>query len=291
MPALISLILGVIAPFSACVCTCLGLPYVTAIIALAGIVLGHIGLSRIGKSGGALSGSGLAIGGLVIGYPMLLLGLIFSSFLFLPKDFGKPEPGHENTPAGRLEAAQSKINTDNEGVAHGNTPEAKALAEKYATTMKTLREALFTKGKKGISLSGGNFVTYCELHDGRCAFITHVPQYRKFTDDAKESLAEIAWEAAQVTVADTLHERDELGVGLKGVIQYGAVMVGHVTIAGDEKRGLEKESERDKSLLEPFFKVDPEETPQEPPIKLDEPAKPAEPAPPNTNSPSGESKP
>ena len=271
LAALFSLILSIVSPFFICVC----LPYVTAAVSLAGIVLGHIALLKIRKSGGTLSGSGLAIGGLIVGYPVLLLGVLFSSLLFLPSDFGKREPGFDKTPAGRLEAAEKKIGTDNDGIAHGNTPEAQALAQKYAQTMKTLREEFFTKGKKGISLSGGNFVTYCELHEGRCAFITHVPQYRKFTGDAKDSLAEIAWEAAQETVSETLHEGDELGVGLKGVVIYGSVMVGHVTIAGDEKRGLEDESEVDKSLLEPFFET--EEAPSVPPIKLDEPEQSAEP--------------
>ena len=53
-------------------------------------------------------------------------------------------------------------------------------------------------------------------------------------------------------------------------------MVGHVTIAGGEKRGLEKESELDEKLLEPFFEVEAEEMPKAAPIKLDEPAKPGE---------------
>ncbi len=279
LSALFSLLLSLVSPVFICLC----FPYLTAILSLAGIVMGHIALSRISKSGGTLSGGGLAIGGLAVGYPSLLFGLAFSAFIIFatlaPKDLGKPDPALANTPAGRLKAADNKINTDNDGVAHGNTPEAKALAEEYAQTMKTLREALFTKGKKGFSLSGGNFVTYCELHEGRCAFITHVPQYRKFDDDAKKSLAEIAWVAAQETVADTLDEGDELGVGMKGVVLYGKVMVGHVTAIGGEKRGLEKEGENNEEMLESFFALDPDEIPKPAPIKLDDPAKPNEPAP------------
>ena len=61
------------------------------------------------------------------------------------------------------------------------------------------------------------------------------------------------------------------------MVLYGKVMVGHVTVAGDEKRGLEEESELDKELLEPFFELDAEEMPKAAPIKLDEPAKPGEP--------------
>lgn len=267
LPALFSLVLSIVSPLFLCAC----LPIGVAVTSLVGIVLGHVALVRIGRSQGTLSGGGLAIGGLVIGYPMFLLGAMFVALSFMPRT--PVEPIDENAPSERLKAAERKINTDNEGIAHGNSPAAKALAEKYARTMKELREVLFTKGKGGMSLSGGNFVTYCELHDGRCAFITHVPEYRKFDDDAKDSLAEIAWEAAQMTVADELDEGDELGVGLKGVVLYGKVMVGRVTIAGDEKRGLDHESKSDEARLEPFFERDPDEIPQDPPIKLDEPAK------------------
>ncbi|MFN0020043.1 MAG: hypothetical protein ACKVP0_17425 [Pirellulaceae bacterium] len=274
MGALFSLLASIVSPFFICVC----LPYLTAVVALVGVVLGHIALLKINRANGALSGGGLAIGGLCVGYPVLLVGLLFSAISFMPTPKNVPlsVPFDANAPSERLKAAERKINTDNEGIAHGNTPEAKALAEQYAQTMKTLREAFFTKGKGGPSLSGGNFVTYCELHDGRCAFVTHVPEYRKFEGDAKDSLAEIAWEAAQMTVADTLDEGDELGVGLKGVVLYGKVMVGRVTIAGDEKRGLDHESKSDEAKLEPFFELGADELPKDPPIKLDDPAKPAE---------------
>jgi hypothetical protein len=273
MGALFSLLASIVSPFFICAC----LPYLTAVVALVGVVLGHIALIKIGRSRGSLSGGGLAIGGLCIGYPVLLVGLLFSAIALMPapKNLPPPVAFDPNAPSERLKAAERKINTDSAGIAHGNSPEAKALAEKYAKTMKTLREAFFTKGKGGPSLSGGNFVTYCELHDGRCAFVTHVPEYRKFEGDAKDSLAEIAWQAAQMTVADTLDEGDDLGVGLKGVLLYGKVMVGRVTIAGDEKRGLDHESKSDEAKLEPFFKLDPEEMPKDPPIKLDEPEKPA----------------
>ncbi|MCE9526500.1 MAG: DUF4190 domain-containing protein [Planctomycetales bacterium] len=273
MGALFSLVASLAAPVFVCAC----MPYLTAVIALVGVVLGHIALIKIGRSRGTLSGGGLAIGGLCIGYPVMLMGLTFSALGLLPKSEHQAAsvPYDANSPSERLKAAERKINTDSEGIAHGNSPEAKVMAEKYAKTMKTLREAFFTKGKGGPSLSGGNFVTYCELHDGRCAFITHVPEYRKFEGDAKDSLAEIAWQAAQMTVADTLDEGDELGVGLKGVLLYGKVMVGRVIIAGDEKRGLDHESKSDEARLEPFFELEPEEMPKDPPIKLDEPGEPA----------------
>jgi len=276
LPALFSLLASIASPFFICIC----LPVLTVAGSLVGIVLGHIAMYKISRSGGRLSGSGLALTGLLLGYPVFLMALSFSLFgFFMPKDFGKPPPGYENTARARLEAAESKIGTDTHGIAHGNTPKAKELAEKYAKTMKTLRDALFTKGKEGISLSGGKFITYCELHEGSCVFITHVPEYRRFKDDAKDSLAEIAWEAAQKTVAEELDEGDDLAVGLKGVILYGSVMVGKVAAEGDEDRGPDVTATNE-TLLERFFKLEEDEMPQPNLIPLEEPAKPAtDPAP------------
>ena len=98
LPALFSLLLSIASPLFICAC----LPYLTAIVSLAGIVMGHIALVGINRSGGTRSGRGLAMGGLVVGYPVFLLGLLISSLFllpaFLPKDFGKRPPGHENTP-------------------------------------------------------------------------------------------------------------------------------------------------------------------------------------------------
>jgi hypothetical protein len=59
--------------------------------------------------------------------------------------------------------------------------------------------------------------------------VVHVPEYRKFTGDAKKTLAKLAWMVAQNVARDELEPGDHLAVGLRGVISYGAVMVGDVT--------------------------------------------------------------
>jgi hypothetical protein len=136
--------------------------------------------------------------------------------------------------------------------------------------MKTLREVFFSEEKrKGISLSDGEFITWCELREGQCAFIVHVPSYRKFTEDAKDSLETLAWTAAQQTVRDTLEEGDELAVGMKGVVLWGDVRVGTVVGQDSEGDGIEQQG-KDEAILYPFFvSPEPATDPTDPPqIKL-----------------------
>jgi hypothetical protein len=227
-------------------------------LALIGVVLGHVSLWNIHRSQGRVQGKTVAILGCAAGYfSLLICAALLAYSLFGPKvDPADVSPAALEKLA--LDRAESLITTDSNGVAQGNSPKAIALARDFSTTMKRLREELFTKRKEtDISLSGDQFVTYCELHEGKCAFVVHVPAYKKFDDDAKESLAELAWAAAQKTVRGTLDEGDELAVGMKGVLLYGKVMVGEVVHDPDGlKDGIEKESKSSEQWLLPFFKTD-----------------------------------
>jgi hypothetical protein len=272
--ALFSLLSALFAPVLFCMC----IP--TILGSLAAVILGHIGLYQVQRSEGRLHGMGLAIAGLLLGYPLLLISGVMAVPFF--SGFGESweraqtPPG---SPQARLKEAESTITTQAQGTAHGNTPEAVELAKEFGSLMKDLREALFTEDKrKAISLTGGNFVTYCELRDGKCAFLVHVPAYRKFDDDAKESLAELAWMTAQSAVQDKLAPGDDLAVGMKGSLLYGSVMVGKV--AEENAESEPDEQGTDKEALLPFFEGD-----DEPPaaavieteIDLREPVEPVQP--------------
>ena len=175
----------------------------------------------------------------MIGYPLLLISLMFVPSIVTAFIKAANEE-RVDAPRSPLAEAESEIVSASGGIAHGNSPEAIALAERYSAAMKSLRDELFTKRKKpGVSLSKGEFLTYCQLSPGKCAFLVHVPDYRKFDDDAQESLASLAWLAAQHSVKGTLEEGDELGVGLKGVLLYGSVQTGLVVANPEEDDGIE----------------------------------------------------
>src|SRR5262249_30727823 len=156
----------------ACCCSFLQLP-----ASLVSVVLGHVALVHIQRSEGRLSGMPLAIIGLVLGYPAVLLSV---AMLVLPhtgmmERFAKqaeeaaarpPQSGKE-----ALQRVESRIGTGKEGVALGNSPAARAIAEKFSERMQALREENFTKSRPGISLSGGKFITWCELRPGQCALV------------------------------------------------------------------------------------------------------------------------
>ena len=45
---------------------------------------------------------------------------------------------------------------------------------------------------RGIKQSaGGNLIVYCHVSEGKCAFLVHVPDYRKYSGDAKETPASV----------------------------------------------------------------------------------------------------
>src|SRR5205085_1711778 len=108
------------------------------------------------------------------------------------------EPARKQTPLDRAEVA---IGSDSRGIAQGNSAEAIELAKRFAEAMEKKHDTSFTKVKTRISLSGGHYVTWCELNADKCAFVVHVPQYRKFSADAKQTLSILAWETAREIVA------------------------------------------------------------------------------------------
>lgn len=103
----------------------------------------------------------------------------------------------------------------------GNTPEAQAIAQRFAKAMKEIRAEAFTKGKDGaVSLSQGNFITYCHADGKSLVLLCHVPEFRRFQDDAKAALMGIAWNVAQTAAATPDDQPRTLVIGLRGIALY-----------------------------------------------------------------------
>lgn len=249
--AVVSLILGAISPIMICAA------FTSLLTATAAIVTGHIAQVRIRRSAGALTGRGFCLAGLVLGYLSLLVTvLVLAGIYFRLSGRDSTEPvavGSHLPGAAALAAAERAVTSDNDGYALGNSAEARELARQFADEMETLDQALFTQTDAVFKLSGGHYVTWCELRDDQCAFVVHVPEYRKFEQDAKEALAHLAWGAAQRAVAGRLEPGNDLAVGLKGVVLYGAVMVGQVEHEDEDSGERLFEEGDDKSQLYPFF--------------------------------------
>lgn len=189
------------------------------------------------------------------------------------------EPGHEE-----FTAANLQISAGSGTPGRGNSDEARKLAEKFATDIRTLREAFFTKRKKkSVFSSTGEFLTYCHLDERSCVFLVHVPDLRKFTADAKSDLADLAWATAQeVLRSEVENPPAKLVVATRGIMLYDKVLVG--TFQPDEESetdGIETRAsgERGKEQLYQFFAPAPASEKPEPvdrPARDDGDAKPDE---------------
>ncbi|MCP5543271.1 MAG: DUF4190 domain-containing protein [Akkermansiaceae bacterium] len=205
-----------------------------------GLVFGFIGLSRAKKGGGVVGGRGQAMTGIVCSALGLLVGVVF--LLSMSRS-----PSKEPSEREPWQQAAMKVSSSSKNEAFGNTPEAVELARKYGAMMAGLHAVSFESSKG--SKRTPRYVVHCELHEGSCAFLACVPEYRKFTDDAKESLEELAWTTASIVAADdpAVAERDRLCVSLKGLVMFGSVMTGEVGSEHPETKSKDEEE------MAPFF--------------------------------------
>jgi hypothetical protein len=213
-PAKTSMILGIIGLLS----SFLFCPSI--FLCITGLILGIVGMNRWKNGKGLTGGKSQAIAGIACSslglVAMLALGIIVSK-----SDKSKPE-----SKSPRQVAAHS-ISRSSSAIAHGNTPQAIELAEKYATVMSEMHQAAFVSSK-GKAPKSAKYVVHCELRDGSCAFLACVPEYRKFDGDAKTSLEELAWSSACAVAKSepSLKPESELCVALKGMLMFGSVMTG-----------------------------------------------------------------
>ncbi|MEI7732143.1 MAG: hypothetical protein WCO56_21390 [Verrucomicrobiota bacterium] len=184
-------------------------------------------------------------------------------------------PGYRNRPSSGVMSrpgehefsnANEQIDSFQSTNAFGNTPAAVKLAHEFAVTLQAARTKLFTAEPRFefLETTKGEFITYCELHRDECAFIVHVPALRKydkdFTEkvDARKLLAQAAWMSAQTVLkANRLGKpKMELAVGLRGISQYGPIMIGYyveATTQPDEGLIKDLDDGAQTHFLWPFF--------------------------------------
>jgi len=165
-----------------------------------------------------------------------------------------------------FDLANSSISRMGGITAFGNSADAITLAKQFSELMKESRKDLFTGGKASkLSMSKGEFLTYCRLTDEHVVFLVHVPELRQYKDDAKESQGRIAWAIAQALVRKQgVPPGTPLAVGLRGAILYGPVNIGSVVedeLAGDGGISRTVSGSSAKASLYPFF-ITPQSAPQ-----------------------------
>lgn len=242
--------------------------------AICAIALGHVALRDIRKNHPNVDGRSLAIAALGLGYPALILSsAIGLSSLLRPRQFagndlvedsigaiadpqGNPETFRaSDSPNESFKNAEYQIASKRDQPAgRGNSPEAIEMAKLFSERIRELSDEVFTKGRKPLlQLSDGEYLTFCELHPDRVLFLVHVPSYRKFTSDAKKTLAQLSWLVAQSTTAGHFKGEAKLGVGLRGVLTYGDILLGTAPASTEDSVTAFRTGDKE-DLLE-FFKA------------------------------------
>lgn len=253
--------------------------------AICAIALGHVALRDIRKNHPNVDGRSLAIAALGLGYPALILSsAIGLSSLLRPGQFAGNERAEDSIEAiadpqgdpGTFRASDSPneafknaeyqiASKRDQPAGRGNSPEAIEMAKLFSERIRELSDEVFTKGRKPLlQLSDGEYLTFCELHPDRVLFLVHVPSYRKFTSDAKKTLAQLSWLVAQSTTAGHFKGEAKLGVGLRGVLTYGDILLG--TVPASTEDSVTAFRSGDKEELLKFFKA---ETPLDLPARGD----------------------
>ena len=175
--------------------------------------------------------------------PWAIIATVFACMASL-SIFVSPSSLMEGSTAGTapgesaFQDANRLIGSDHGTEAYGNTLKAEKLAADFAAGVKLGRQLGVEAGKKpAISLSNGKFLTYCHLNADSCAFMVHVPELRKFSQDAKDYMAEIAWGVAVMQARELQPQPKRLAVGIRGALLYDIVLEGHVPAAGVEAKG------------------------------------------------------
>ncbi len=178
---------------------------------------------------------------------------VFAAFLTVSAVFssGDTSSGGSFSKPKALSDAEQSILSESRGTSHGNTPQAAQLAAEFGKGLKSFREAVITESKKStFSLTGGEFLTHCQISDHGIAFIVHVPSLRKFTQEAKDAIAMGAQTLAVALAKKVTPTPARVAVGIRGSILYDRVTVVELSPA-DASAGHTTEGKEEK--LSPFF--------------------------------------
>ncbi|MCB9701285.1 MAG: hypothetical protein H6711_05295 [Myxococcales bacterium] len=152
--------------------------------------------------------------------PILALALALS----LAACSSEPKPGQRE-----FDAASSQIASESSGKAFsGNTEAARARAELVSIAVTSLDRQLFAgQDEDKVMTRTESFMVYAQHGAEGVVFLIHVPQFKRYKDEVRETLVKAAWTAARGATADLRAKGPlRLGVGLRGSLLYGAVAVG-----------------------------------------------------------------
>lgn len=242
--AVTSLVLGIITVPAIFVC-------VGMVTGVLGIIFGIIGLRAVATGEGRVKGRGMAWTGITLSLAAFVL-----YGWFINHSMKKASP-YGSEASSRFFKVEERLSIDPE--ADGEmTADEKKVAKAFLLSFRILHSISVvredgTSPAEDMTEFKKQTEVVCRINEHGCLILAKVPEYWRHEEDAKEEVARVAWTSAveALKALETpLPEGVMLGVGLKGVSQYGAVMTG--------KPGAEKPDVQDTSRgrLHAFFQDD-----------------------------------
>jgi hypothetical protein len=190
---------------------------------LAGFIAGLVAFIRARRSPAEYAGAGLAMVGMALNAFALLAPILWTLLLGgLAALAPEPQPGQRE-----FRAANRRLVAYEGQTAFGNTPEARGLAERFGKAMDAVGVIAFEGEEPAATLTENRCLTWCEIGPDTVCFLAHVPRLRSYQGEAREALLDLAWSIARDVTRELREPEDRrLGVGLRGVLLYGAVAVG-----------------------------------------------------------------
>jgi hypothetical protein len=176
--------------------------------------------------------------------------------------------------------ATRSISNDGDGVAHGNTAEARELAAKVSKGLGEVFENTSTVSKPDtLDHTGGKFLVFCQMNPDACVFLIHVPNLRHYDSQAQRSIAEGAYMQACVVLKESgATNIRHVAVATRGILFYSDALLGSFPPqTPDLRKHLQTLTTQatDVPALYPYFAAETAE--KESPVSSEKPEKPAAP--------------
>ena len=246
-------------------------------------------------AGAGATGGKYGCGALILISAGIAVFLCFASFGFLllwGRNHAKqhPETLAQRHGRGAFETASKTIANNDDGMAHGNTPEAQELAARLAEDLDEAHKNIPHIGDADSGdRTGGHFLVFCQLSGDSCVFLVHVPNLRHFPVDAQKGIAKICFmEASSVLKGSSAAGIHRLAVATRGALFFDTALLGDYPL--ENRAALEhleslKVAAWDVPGLYPFF-LEKSEVEVEKPEVSATPPNPAVPPTPASSTPS-----
>lgn len=225
------------------------------------IVAGHMARGVIRSQPNRYAGTEMATVGLLSGYTTLILmggGLLFLAAAATSSKVITVNTGSRSSSGQTLlDDARGQL-MNGSGVASFGVStadhDANSLARHYIDSLHVRDELEFGHTGESDDIPPREYRVYVRLNADSVAYLVRVPEFERFTDEARETLFQTCWTIAQRSVDHILPSGSDVGVGIYSDAGVENVLIGKTVLEQSAESGLKKQHRKEKSLAV-FFKV------------------------------------